>query len=138
MRRARRGPHINYTRAQALISAAAAERAAAAASRAHAPSCPSQVIGLLEFVSECKPILEASGQKHYVRGGKPGVYPSFKKAAPALGFPASAIPFDFFDPFNLQSKMTPEQKERGLLAEINNGRLAMIGASHTQPRRLSS
>jgi len=85
------------------------------------------VIGLLEFVSECKPILEANGQKHYVRGGKPGVYPSFKKAAPALGFPASAIPFDFFDPFNLQSKMTPEQKERGLLAEINNGRLAMIG-----------
>jgi len=85
------------------------------------------VIGLLEFASESKIVLEACGQKHYVRGGKPGQFPSFKKAAPALGFPAEAIPFDFFDPFNLQSKMTPEQKERGLLAEINNGRLAMLG-----------
>ena len=85
------------------------------------------VIGLLEFASESRVVLEASGMKHYVRGGKPGAYPSFKKAAPVLGFPVEAIPFDFFDPFNLQKNMTPEQKEKSLLAEINNGRLAMIG-----------
>merc|ERR1719197_632770 len=34
---------------------------------------------------------------------------------------------ELFDPFGLQSKMSPEAKEKSLLAEINNGRLAMLG-----------
>merc|ERR1711881_87588 len=34
---------------------------------------------------------------------------------------------NLFDPFGLQGKMTPEKKEKSLLAEINNGRLAMLG-----------
>merc|ERR1712031_136181 len=37
------------------------------------------------------------------------------------------IPFNLFDPFGLTAKMTPERKEKALLAEINNGRLAMLG-----------
>lgn len=32
-----------------------------------------------------------------------------------------------FDPFKLSKNATPEKKAKGLLAEINNGRLAMIG-----------
>ena len=57
-----------------------------------------------------------------MRGGKPGFYPSFKKG----GIP-HPVPFDLFDPFGLAAKLTPERKEKALLAEINNGRLAMIG-----------
>ena len=37
------------------------------------------------------------------------------------------MPLELFDPFGLQGKMSPERKEKALLAEINNGRLAMIG-----------
>ena len=37
------------------------------------------------------------------------------------------MPLELFDPFGLQGKMSAEKKEKSLLAEINNGRLAMIG-----------
>ena len=37
------------------------------------------------------------------------------------------MPLELFDPFNLQRTMSPEAKEKSLLAEINNGRLAMLG-----------
>ena len=37
------------------------------------------------------------------------------------------VPLDLWDPFGFTKKMTPERKEKALLAEINNGRLAMIG-----------
>ena len=80
------------------------------------------VIGALEFWSESAIVLEAVGEKHYVRGGKPGVFPSFKKSGLVPG-----LPVDLFNPIGTVEKMTPEQKERGLLAELNNGRLAMIG-----------
>ena len=113
--------------------------------------------------------IEANGEKHYVRGGKPGYYPPFKgafnKGAPATWphpvrapplsrrqcaasrraaiftiTPAtifttiphtraafSQLPLNLWDPFGLTAKMTPERKQKALLAEINNGRLAMIG-----------
>merc|ERR1712072_821019 len=70
---------------------------------------------------EASVFLEADGQQHYVRGGKPGYYPTFKDKFP------HPVPFNLFDPFGLTSKMTPEKKEKSLLAEINNGRLAMLG-----------
>ena len=34
------------------------------------------------------------------------------------------VPFDLFDPFGLSAKASPEKKEKGLLAEINNGETA--------------
>merc|ERR1712023_198293 len=66
--------------------------------------------------------LSQSGMKHYMRGGKPGAYPSFNK-----GNIPHPVPLELFDPFGLQGKMSAEAKEKSLLAEINNGRLAMIG-----------
>ena len=74
-------------------------------------------IGLLELWGE------GQMSPHYLKGGKPGEYPSFAKAKETIGHPL----FDLFDPFGFSKNKTPEQKERGLLVEINNGRAAMIG-----------
>merc|ERR1712087_1083661 len=71
-------------------------------------------IGFLEWWGEFG--LEA----HYMRGGKPGVYPPFKE------IPAHKIP-SLYDPLGICAKGSAESKEKRLLAEINNGRLAMIG-----------
>merc|ERR1712087_762755 len=78
-------------------------------------------IGFLEMWSETSAALKMDGQEHYVRGGKPGYFPKFGDKFP------HPVPLDLSDPFGLQSKMSPERKEKALLAEINNGRLAMIG-----------
>merc|ERR1719472_29925 len=79
------------------------------------------VIGFLEMHGENSLALEADGQKHYVRGGKPGYYPSFKGRYP------HPVPLDLWDPFGFTKNLSPERKEKALLAEVNNGRLAMIG-----------
>merc|ERR1711918_62769 len=78
-------------------------------------------IGLLETISESSSILEMSGNAHYMRGGKPGAFPKF---SPWMPHP---MPFELFDPFNLSKNASPEKKEKGLVVEINNGRLAMLG-----------
>merc|ERR1719386_201221 len=77
--------------------------------------------GFLEMHGENSLALEGVGQKHYVRGGKPGYYPSFKGRYP------HPVPLDLWDPFGFTRTMSAERKEKALLAEVNNGRLAMIG-----------
>jgi len=78
-------------------------------------------IGFLELMGENSYVLEQSGEKHYMKGGKPGFYPSFQGIFP------HPVPLDLFDPFGLQKGMSAEAKSKSLLAEVNNGRLAMLG-----------
>jgi len=79
------------------------------------------VIGFLEMWGETSAALEMDGEKHYVRGGKPGYYPTLKGRFP------HPVPLNLWDPFGFTKNMSPERKEKALLAEVNNGRLAMIG-----------
>jgi hypothetical protein len=79
------------------------------------------VVGFLEMHGESSVALEGDGQKHYVRGGKPGYYPSFKGRYP------HPVPLDLWDPFGFTKKLSEERKQKALIAEVNNGRLAMIG-----------
>ena len=74
------------------------------------------LIGFLEFWSE----LSTPTHKHYMAGGKPGDFPDIN------GLP-HPVPFNYYDPFKLGKKMSEETKEKRLLSEINNGRLAMLG-----------
>merc|ERR1712146_841756 len=76
-------------------------------------------VGVFEHISEDKNFL-ADGMKHYMRGGKPGYMPMFT----ANVHPA---PLNLWDPFGFTKKLTAEQKQKKLIAEVNNGRLAMIG-----------
>jgi hypothetical protein len=59
-------------------------------------------VGLLEWSAE-------SAKPHYMNGGLPGVPPLMKSSADAMSRPAN------------------ERREKSKLAEINNGRLAMLG-----------
>ena len=79
-------------------------------------------VAFMEFVGESSYGLENIGQKHYMRGGKPGAFPSLQQ----IDLP-HPVPLDYFDPFGFTKKMSPERKEKALLAEVNNGRLAMLG-----------
>jgi hypothetical protein len=83
------------------------------------------VIGFLEMWGETSAVLKRDGQEHYVRGGKPGYYPALVRSDDAA-FP-HPVPLNLWDPFGFTKKMSAERKEKALLAEINNGRLAMIG-----------
>jgi hypothetical protein len=78
------------------------------------------VIAFLEFWSE----LSTPDHKHYMAGGKPGDFPDFVSGSEGIPHP---VPFNFYDPFKLSKNMSEEKKERRLLAEINNGRLAQLG-----------
>jgi hypothetical protein len=57
-----------------------------------------------------------------MRGGKPGYFPPLSKAS---FIPGSSL--DYYDPFGWSKNKTEEQKANGLVKELNNGRLAMIG-----------
>jgi hypothetical protein len=81
------------------------------------------VLGWFEYYGEAA-LSENPKYKHYMRGGKPGVYPAFKEEP----FPAPhPVPFNLFDPFGLQKGKSDEWKAERLRIEVNNGRLAMIG-----------
>jgi hypothetical protein len=77
-------------------------------------------IAFLEFWRENAYVLKADGETHYMRGGKPGYFPTFDN----LPHP---VPFNLFDPFKLSKNASPDKKAKGLITEVNNGRLAMIG-----------
>ena len=59
-------------------------------------------VALFEFFGENSFCLEASGEKHYMRGGKPGFYPDLKKCQ--IPHP---VPLTLWDPFGFTKKMTP-------------------------------
>ena len=76
------------------------------------------VISALELWDECG----GGYLPHYMAGRKPGQYPSFEQ------FSGQVHPvLNLYDPFNFFKKMTDEQKEKRLVMEVNNGRLAMLG-----------
>merc|ERR1719198_1321748 len=78
------------------------------------------VIAFFEYWSESSYVLAEDGTTHYMRGGKPGYFPTFNQ----LPHP---VPFNLYDPFGFNKNKSEAAKSRGLLVEINNGRLAMLG-----------
>ena len=56
-------------------------------------------------------------------GGQPGKYPSFDVFSKNI----HPVPLNLFDPFGFSKNKSPEAKANGLVTEINNGRLAMLG-----------
>jgi hypothetical protein len=78
-------------------------------------------IAILEMWSE----ISTKNHKHYMRGGKPGDFPDFT-FGPDEGLP-HPVPFNFYDPFRFSKNRSEEDKARGLVVELNNGRLAQIG-----------
>jgi hypothetical protein len=71
-------------------------------------------VGFLEFYNE------VTGT-HYMRGGKPGDFPDFDASV----IPGGAL--NLYDPLGWSKNRSEEAKADGLVKEINNGRLAMIG-----------
>lgn len=77
------------------------------------------VISMLELWDECG---GGGVFPHYMKGRQPGKYPPFQL------FRENVHPvLDLYDPFGFHKNESAEKKEKGLRAEINNGRLAMIG-----------
>jgi hypothetical protein len=76
------------------------------------------VISALELWDECG----GGYLPHYTKGRKPGQYPNFNL------FRENVHPvLDLYDPFGFNKNMSEETKERRLVSELNNGRLAQIG-----------
>ena len=76
------------------------------------------VISALEVWDECG----GGSMPHYTKGRQAGKYPTFELFRDNVHFV-----LDLYDPFGFNKKMTDEVKEKRLRAEINNGRLAMLG-----------
>merc|ERR1719384_2627916 len=76
------------------------------------------VISMLELWDECG----GGYLPHYTNGRKPGQYPTFQMFRDNVHFV-----LDLYDPLGFSKNMSEEAKERGLIVELNNGRLAQIG-----------
>jgi hypothetical protein len=76
------------------------------------------LIGLLEVWDETG----GGTLPHYLKGRQPGKYPSAQNFRDNVHFA-----LDLYDPFGFSKNKSDEAKARGLVAETNNGRLAMLG-----------
>ena len=76
-----------------------------------------QIFGFIGFLEIWR---EINGEKHYMKGGKPGEFPAFDASV----IPGGAL--NLYDPFGWHKNRSEEDKANGLVKEINNGRLAMV------------
>jgi hypothetical protein len=81
-----------------------------------------QIIAVIGFFELWDEIGGYGELDHYMRGRQPGKYPTFEYFRETVHW----IP-DLYDPARVARKMSQEKKDTRLLAEINNGRLAMLG-----------
>jgi len=79
-----------------------------------------QIIGFVGFLEWYSELTDIGNGPHYTKGGKPGQFPTFD-AVP------HSVPLNLYDPFGYSKNRTEEEKAKGLITEINNGRLAMLG-----------
>lgn len=77
-----------------------------------------QIFGFIGFLEIWR---EIASDKHYMSGGKPGEFPAFDASV----IPGGAL--NLYDPFGWHKNRSEEDKANGLVKEINNGRLAMLG-----------
>merc|ERR1719456_1275346 len=98
-------------------------------------------IGLFEFYSEAAMAKSPGQGGHYMRGGKPGLFPAFNlpkgvKGQSGIGTLEDAdglpllphpVPLNLYDPLGFNKNKSDEWKAKKLQVEINTGRLAMIG-----------
>jgi hypothetical protein len=81
-----------------------------------------QIFTLIGFLEIWDEMSNLQGIPHYTKGRMPGKYPSLKPFRDNVHFA-----LDLFDPFGFSKNRSEEKKSRGRLAEVNNGRLAMLG-----------
>merc|ERR1711967_17654 len=79
-------------------------------------------IGFFEFWRENAYVLSSEGQSHYMRGGKPGYFPSFDQ----LPHP---VPFNLFDPFKLSKGKSEAAKASGLVKPYSGEVMAPFDAN---------
>ena len=77
------------------------------------------LIAFLEIWDECSNL---QGVPHYTKGRMPGQYPKLQPFRDNIHFA-----LDLSDPFGFSKNRSEEKKARGRIAEVNNGRLAMLG-----------
>ncbi|EOD26883.1 light harvesting protein [Emiliania huxleyi CCMP1516] len=77
-------------------------------------------VGFLEWWSE----IRVDGTPHYMKGGKPGYVPDFDATPDQL---PHWVGLNLYDPLKWSKGASAEKKQKGLLTELNNGRLAMLG-----------
>jgi len=81
-----------------------------------------QIFGLIALLEIWDETSSSRGIPHYMNGRKPGAYPSAEPFRKNVHFA-----LDLYDPFGFTKNRSEEAKARGLVAETNNGRLAMLG-----------